>query len=125
MQKFTQIMGPFVESELSAARQAWAGGQWEESFRHLERAHVLGQHSTALHVRAHVEMLKWAVRRKAGKEIRGQLLRIVGAATKTIFGWVRAGNTGGADVSPIKPMPIPADLYALIERVRNRDRAAR
>ena len=31
----------------------------------------------------------------------------VGAAAKTAFGRVPRGNTGGANVSPFAPMPIP------------------
>ena len=65
-----------------------------------ERAHVLGQRSTALHVLAHLRMARWAFHQKDMAELRGQLMRIIGAATKTVFGWVPTGNTGGANVSP-------------------------
>jgi hypothetical protein len=30
--------------------------------------------------------------------------------------WVPEGNTGGANVSAIQPMPIPADLRDLLSR---------
>jgi hypothetical protein len=42
----------------------------------------------------------------------------VGAATKTAFGLVPTGNTGGSNVSPIKPMPVPADLRIIIQRAQ-------
>jgi hypothetical protein len=48
------------------------------------------------------------------------LLRIVGAATKTPFGWVPSENTGGANVSPIKPLPIPSDLAQTIQIAQRR-----
>lgn len=32
------------------------------------------------------------------------------ASTGHLFGWIPIGNTGGADVSALKPMPVPADL---------------
>jgi hypothetical protein len=42
-------------------------------------------------------------------------MRIVGAATKTPVGWLPHGNTGGANVSPFRPMPIPPDLQQQID----------
>jgi hypothetical protein len=75
---------------------------------------VLGQASTIEHVRTHCLMLLWAVRNKAPRELLGQVFRIVGAATKTAFGLVPRGNTGGADVSPFQPMRVPADLEAIL-----------
>ena len=75
-----------------------------------------------LHVRAHMRMAAWALRQHSAKEFRGQLLRIVGAATKTAVGWVPSGNTGGADVSPLKPLPIPPDLAAEIAAAKGNRR---
>ena len=34
--------------------------------------------------------------------------------------WVPAGNTGGANVSAMRPMPVPPDLQALLDSVRRR-----
>jgi hypothetical protein len=58
-------------------------------------------------------MLAWGPRRDA-KEIAGQILRIVGAATKTALGLVPIGNTGGANVSPLKPMAVAGDLAEIL-----------
>ena len=44
--------------------------------------------------------------------------RIVGAATKTFIGFVPAGNTGGANVSAVRPMPIDPELAAIIDKAR-------
>lgn len=93
--------------------------QAEQSFRHLERAHVLGQASTVQHVRVHLQMLRWALRHRVHREPAGQVLRIVGAATKTAFGWVPTGNTGGSNVSPITPMPVPPDLQRTLDWARS------
>ena len=103
-----------VEAELEAARVAEFGGDLAGAFHHLERAHILGQNVTSMHVQAHVRMLGWAWRRRDWREFRGQILRIVGAATKTVFGWVPQGNSGGANVSPFKPMPVPDDLARMM-----------
>nr|WP_060985552.1 DUF3703 domain-containing protein [uncultured Acidovorax sp.] len=119
MTTFGTRIRPAVDAELQAAKTADNAGQAQLSFRHLERAHVLGQASTVQHVRVHVRMLLWGLKQKSRREVAGQVLRIVGAVTKTAIGWVPAGNTGGANVSPIKPLPIPEDLRRTIERARS------
>lgn len=115
---FARNIRPFVDSELDAARSAEASGAAREAFAHLERAHVLGQASTVQHVRVHVRMFFWALRHRVLREAVGQVMRIVGAATKTVFGWVPTGNTGGANVSPFRRMPIPSDLAVVIDCAR-------
>ncbi len=42
----------------------------------------------------------------------------VGAAAKTAFGRVPRGNTGGANVSPFAPMPIPPGRGARLRAAR-------
>ena len=85
--------------------------------RHLERAHILGQRSTRLHVRSHVGMLGIAWQRSDVREIAGQLTRIVAAALFSRL-WVPVGNTGGANVSATRPMPVPPDLQAILDADR-------
>lgn len=104
-----------VEQELTASRQAERRGEANVAFQHLERAHVLGQSSTALHARVHWLMLCWGLRHRRWREVVGQVPRLIGAATKTAIGWVPTGNTGGSNVSPFKPMPIAQDLQARID----------
>lgn len=94
-------------------RSAFARGALDEAFAQFERAHVLGQRDTLAHVRAHRWMLRVARARRDGREVRGQLLRIVGAATKT-WAWVPAGNTGGANVSAFRRMPVAKDIEELL-----------
>ena len=103
-----------IEGEISAAALAEDMGNADEAFRHLERAHVLGQASTYHHTRVHWLMLKHGLKMRNGREVAGQILRIAGAATKTPFGVYPKGNTGGSNVSPIKPMPIPDDLAEIL-----------
>ena len=112
---FANNIRPHVDAELQAARTDAAN-----EFAHLERAHVLGQASTREHVRVHWHMLLWAWRNRNPRELFGQLFRIVGAATKTFVGFVPTGNTGGANVSPLKPMPVDPELAELIRRARER-----
>ncbi|MCW5663706.1 MAG: DUF3703 domain-containing protein [Piscinibacter sp.] len=118
MPSFNQTIRPCISAELTEAWCALRRGERESSFRHLERAHVLGQSSTLHHVRVHLSMLAWALHTRTPREVAGQLLRIVGATTKTPFGLVPTGNSGGSNVSPAKPLPIPADLAASIASAR-------
>lgn len=113
-----------IETELTAAAGCAAREQFQDGFRHLERAHILSQSSTKQHVRVHYHMLCWAVRRQDRQEILGQVLRIVGAATKTGIGLIPSGNTGGANVSPFRSMPVPKDLKILLPAVSPYRRAA-
>jgi len=107
-----------IEIEIAVAAEMAAAGDTDAAFRHLERAHVLGQASTYQHTRVHWLMLKHGVRQRDGKEIAGQVLRIGGAATKTPLGIYPKGNTGGANVNPLKPMPIEPDLAEILEYAR-------
>ena len=78
-----------------------------------------GRRPHAIHVRVHWHMLRWAWRHRDAREFGGQLLRIVGAATKTFIGLVPTGNTGGANVSAVRPMPLDPELAAIIEKARS------
>lgn len=116
---FSQQIAPYVEIELANAKQANLAGDTQQEFAYLERAHVVGQESTYWHVKVHILMLVWAARNRSIREALGQAFRIIGAATKTVFGLVPPGNTGGANVSPFKKMPIAADLAALIQKAKS------
>jgi hypothetical protein len=105
----------FIDREIEDAEKRIAAEDAEGAFRHLERAHVLGQSSTYQHTRIHWLMLKHGIRERDVKEIAGQVLRIGGAATKTPLGIYPKGNTGGAEVSPFRPMPIDEDLEAILK----------
>ena len=113
MGTFADNIRPHVDAELLAA-----GRDSQDGFAHLERAHVLGQASTREHVRVHWHMMRWAWRHRDAKEFAGQLVRITGAATKTFIGLVPSGNTGGSNVSAVRPMPVDPELAAIIEKAR-------
>ena len=116
---FTRNIRPYVEEELALARNEQNYGNKAVAFAHLENAHVLGQASTRLHVKVHVQMLLWAVKQGKFGEVFGQLFRIAGAATKTAFGLVPTGNTGGTNVSPFKVMPIKPELDRILKKARS------
>lgn len=101
-------------AEMAAARAAASANDPATAFLHLERAHIIGQRNVRAHTLAHVGMLRAAFTRMDLREILGQLLRIPAALTKTLI-WVPTGNTGGANVSAFRSMPVPADLKRYIE----------
>lgn len=121
-----QLMTAY-RAELERGYSSLARGEPAAAFQCFERAHILGQRSTRLHVRAHVAMLKVGWLRRDRREIAGQLSRIVAAALFSRI-WVPDGNTGGANVSALKRMPIPEDLKSFLaraagERARREHRA--
>jgi hypothetical protein len=115
--RYARRIRPFVRRELDAAARRESRGEFSSAFGHLERTHVLGQASTAEHVRVHSAMLCWALRQNVAGEAVGQAWRLAGALLKT-WCWVPVGNTGGASVSGFKPMSIPPDLQRCIDVAR-------
>ena len=117
--KFSLNIAPFVKAELEHATNARQAGNSKLEFKRLENAHVLGQESTYWHVKVHILMLLWALRNLKIQEIFGQIFRIGGAATKTVFGLVPVGNTGGVNVSPFKRMPIKPEHQFIIDKAKS------
>jgi hypothetical protein len=103
------------DDELAAAFDARDRGDTIAEWAHLERAHILSQPMARSHLVTHLRMLGAAWRRRDGREIGGQLLRLLLAVPGTLSGRYPVGNTGGADVSAFTPMPIPDDLATLLE----------
>lgn len=101
--------------ERAAAHSARARGDVSGEWEHLERAHILSQPLAGAHVRTHLAMLAYAFRRRDRHEIVGQVLRLIVAGPGSWTGRYPVGNTGGADVSAFRPMPVPDDLRAILE----------
>ena len=100
--------------EWNLARAARLAGAHDQAFHHLERAHILGQRRTWMHVKSHLGMLQLAWQRHDLRELSGQAARIVAAAVFSRI-WVPTGNPGGTNVSAFKPMPVPPDLQPLLD----------
>ena len=100
--------------ELDEATALEKDGAWRCAFVHLERAHILGQRHTVAHAHVHLRMLRNGWKQGNAHEVLGQVMRTLGALAKTLV-WVPLGNTGGANVNPLKPMPIPADLKPYLD----------
>ena len=102
-----------LHAEILRAREASERGDNPRAFHHLERAHILSQRLTIRHVQVHWLMFKHGIRTRNPREIFGQTVRIVAAALFSRV-WVPLGNTGGANVSAMRPMPVPDDLRHLL-----------
>lgn len=105
------------DQELRAARDSEARTEINDAWRHLELAHVLSQAYSAAHLRVHWLMFSFAFRQRNVREILGQIPRLLLAAPGSWTGRAPRGNTGGANVGIFTPMPIPAELAALLEEV--------
>jgi len=64
-------------------------------------------------------MLKVGFKLKDPREIWGQIVRISVAGIGSLIGRAPLGNTGGANVPILKPLPIPADLQKIFEAAEN------
>ncbi|MBK6436716.1 MAG: DUF3703 domain-containing protein [Rhodanobacteraceae bacterium] len=110
-------LGPRFAEWWASARAARLAGDLDGALRHLDRAHILSQRLTWLHVKTHLGMWHIGWLRSDWRELIGQSTRILAALLFSRI-WVPIGNTGGANVSPLRPMPVPEDLRAILEPER-------
>ncbi len=101
--------------ELKSGKELFFLSRFEESFSHLERAHILGQMDVMAHTISHYWMLRIAIRTKSWKDACGQIIRIPAGIVGSAVGIVPTGNTGGSNVSATKSMDIPKDLQEFLK----------
>ena len=106
---------PHYHAEIHASKAARAEGDLRAEWHHLERAHILAQRWPREHNAVHWRMLKFGIRNKSGREVLGQLPRLVFGGVKSFVGTVPIGNTGGADVPALRTMELPPDLKAVLD----------
>ncbi len=87
--------------------------QYGDAWYHLERSHIIGQSYPIEHTYSHGLMLKFGLMQKNNKEVFGQIIRLLIGGWKSFINHVPLGNTGGANVPPLKSMPIPNDIKTL------------
>ena len=97
---------PATKSRTAATSEA----RWHA----LERAHILSQPWAWPHTKAHAAMLAVAWRERNRGEAVGQIIRLVVAAPGSALGKYPEGNNGRAAVPLTRPMPMPADLAAVL-----------
>lgn len=121
MKFYTRIpsgLKAFYLKELDDYRCSLYRQEFRQAWRHLERAHILGQSYPFEHTAVHWEMFKFGIKIKDGKEILGQIPRLLAGGVKSFVGKIPVGNTGGANVPPLQPMEIPDDLQDLLDKYK-------
>ncbi len=106
---------PYYYEELDHSKRFFHLGDFQKSWYHLERAHVIGQSYPWQHSYAHWKMLLFGFHIKNSKEIIGQIPRLLFGGTKSFVGKVPVGNTGGADIPPLKSLPICTELQTIFK----------
>lgn len=114
-----KTLRPFYKEELLLAKNEFAKKNYQQSWHHLERAHILGQPYPLEHTSVHWKMLVFGIKIKNTKEILGQIPRLLVGGVKSFVGKIPVGNTGGANVPPLQPMEIPADIAMIINNTIN------
>ncbi|QCE42076.1 DUF3703 domain-containing protein [Psychroserpens sp. NJDZ02] len=100
--------------EVDLYRIAIANQDYCNAWYHLERTHIIGQSYPIQHTYSHWLMLKFGLKQKDIKEVFGQLLRLAVGGWKSFINHVPLGNTGGANVPPLKKIPFPSDIEQLM-----------
>ncbi|MEO6253428.1 MAG: DUF3703 domain-containing protein [Ferruginibacter sp.] len=111
-----KALEPFYKEELLQAKNEFDKKHYPQSWRHLERAHILCQPYPVEHTAVHWKMLGFGIKIKNGKEIIGQIPRLLFGGVKSFVGKIPVGNTGGVNVPPLQPMEIPDDLATIINK---------
>ncbi|WP_339924253.1 DUF3703 domain-containing protein [uncultured Cyclobacterium sp.] len=125
MKLYTTIpkkLKPYFEQELMAYKRYFAAGQLQRAWNHLERAHIIGQAYPWQHSYVHWKMLLFGIHIKDIKEVFGQIPRLLVGGVKSFVGKIPIGNTGGANIPPLKSLPISEVLLEIFKKAGVRPR---
>ena len=107
---------PYFNQELKEFKRHLHTGSLQTAWSHLERAHIIGQAYPYHHSYVHWKMLLFGIRIKDTKEVIGQIPRLLIGGLKSFVGKIPVGNTGGANIPPLKPLPISEELLAIFKK---------
>ncbi|QNA42933.1 DUF3703 domain-containing protein [Lacibacter sediminis] len=107
---------PYFLKELNEYKTAVRRNDLQMAWRHLEKAHVIGQAYPFEHSYVHWKMFLFGIKIKDGKEIVGQIPRLLVGGVKSFVGKIPVGNTGGANVPPLKPLPIEEEIAEIFRK---------
>lgn len=113
--KMPESLQAHFKNELIMYRVEFKKSNLPSAWRHLERAHIIGQPWPGEHTYVHWLMLNFGFRIKNGKEILGQIPRLLVGGVKSFVGKIPVGNTGGANVPLLRTMEIPQDIQELMK----------
>ena len=77
---------PYFQRELNEYLLAFEKNKMEVSWKHLERAHILGQPYPIEHTYVHWKMLLFGIKTKNTKEVIGQIPRLLVGGVKSFVG---------------------------------------
>lgn len=107
---------PYFEAELRAYYASLQENKLQQAWLHLEKAHVIGQAYPFQHSYVHWRMLQFGIKIKSLKEVTGQIPRLLVGGIKSFVGKIPVGNTGGANIPPLKPLPIQQEIIEIFEK---------
>lgn len=113
-----ESLKPYYDTELVDYKNAYTAGNLAEAWRHLERAHIIGQRYPYQHSFVHFKMLQFGIHIKSMREVLGQIPRLLVGGVKSFVGKIPVGNPGGADVPPMKPFPIEEEFKEIFRNAR-------
>lgn len=113
---FPKGLKPYYNAELEKYRIEYSKGNLKSAWNHLERAHIIGQKYPSSHTFVHWKMLQFGFKIKSGKEIIGQIPRLIFGGVKSFIGKIPVGNPGGANVPPLKSFPIEEELKEIFNK---------
>lgn len=116
--KMPEGLRTYFNKEVSLFKTELSQNNLQLAWRHLERAHILGQSYPFEHTFVHWKMLQFGFKIKNWKEVLGQIPRLLVGGVKSFIGKIPLGNTGGVNVPPLQPMEIPSDLEEILNRFK-------
>lgn len=112
-------MGPQLKEafqlELKLYKEAFKQENWTLAWKHVERAHILGQFFSLPHLLTHYLMLKLAWRTNDCFEVLAQVPRLILAVPGSVTGKAPLGNSGRSTIGIFTPAEIPEDLKSLLK----------
>ena len=116
MGRMTDEIRDRIDAHLVEAKASRRQGNWDRCWQLLEDAHVLSQPWAGPHTQVHAAMLVAGWRAGDGREVRGQVLRLLVGGPASAVGRIPIGNTGRARVPATRPMPVRPDLADVLRR---------
>jgi len=105
----------YYRKELESYRIELVKANLQLAWKQLERAHIIGQPWFVQHTYVHWLMLRFGIKIKNKKEILGQIPRLLVGGVKSFVGKIPTGNTGGANVPPLRVMKIPEEINNIMK----------
>lgn len=104
----------FLAEEYRRAAEASDEQNFEESWHHLERAHVVAQDRLGPHCVSHWRMLELAWRTRDWRELLGQIFRLSLAPIGNITGSLPIGNSGRSNISAFARVEIEPEISRVL-----------